>query len=232
MSLNEPPVADRLVPADSVETASLPQRQVREFDPSPYLRQLRGRGGRTDYLDVRYRLLWLRTEHPDAQIVTELIRADDQCAVFKASVSIPGGGSATGHGSETVSDFNDFIEKAETKALGRALNALGFGSQFAEGETEETRPGYQQDNAGRPHSSRPGGSSMAAPGRQSGGVMPENELAEREDLHRFLSELGFESQEALEEAIGRTVKGLRRGEIRKLVKERTHAAGGEGSQAA
>jgi hypothetical protein len=51
-------------------------------------------------------------------------------AVFKASVSIPGSGSATGWGSEHYNDFRDYIEKAETKALGRALAALGFGTQF------------------------------------------------------------------------------------------------------
>jgi hypothetical protein len=38
---------------------------------------------------------------------------------------------ATGHGSETARDFKDYIEKAETKAIGRALAALGFGTQFA-----------------------------------------------------------------------------------------------------
>ncbi|HYI93432.1 MAG TPA: hypothetical protein VEX68_07805, partial [Bryobacteraceae bacterium] len=29
-----------------------------------------------------------------------------------------------------IGDFRDYIEKAETKALGRALAALGFGTQF------------------------------------------------------------------------------------------------------
>ena len=45
-------------------------------------------------------------------------------------VSIPGGGSATGWGSESSGDFRDYLEKAETKAIGRALAALGFGTQF------------------------------------------------------------------------------------------------------
>ena len=39
---------------------------------------------------------------------------------------------ATGWGSETAADFGDYVEKAETKALGRALAALGFGTQFCE----------------------------------------------------------------------------------------------------
>lgn len=101
------------------------------FDPTPYIRQLRGRGG-GEYLDVKWRLLWLRKEHPDAQIVTELVEHDGQMAIFKATVTVPSGGKATGYGSETASDFPDFIEKAETKAIGRALNALGYGAQFGE----------------------------------------------------------------------------------------------------
>ncbi|MDQ3044510.1 MAG: hypothetical protein M3R06_05085 [Chloroflexota bacterium] len=108
------------------------------FDPTPYLRQLRGRGGgkAQEYLDVKWRLLWLRREHPNAEITTEHIRLDESSAIFRATVILPTGGSATGYGSETATDFPDFIEKAETKAIGRALNALGYGAQFTEGEEE------------------------------------------------------------------------------------------------
>ncbi|MFN8514433.1 MAG: hypothetical protein U0232_07235 [Thermomicrobiales bacterium] len=97
------------------------------FEPAKYLVNLNGKG---EYLEVKWRLLWLRTEHPDAVIETELVRLEDRDAVFKARVSIPGGGSATGWGSESAGDFRDFLEKAETKAIGRALAALGFGTQF------------------------------------------------------------------------------------------------------
>jgi hypothetical protein len=51
-------------------------------------------------------------------------------AVFRAKVTLPSGASATGWGSEGTDDFGDYLEKAETKALGRALAALGFGTQF------------------------------------------------------------------------------------------------------
>lgn len=108
------------------------------FDPTPYIRQLRGRGG-GEYLDVKWRLLWLRKEHPDAEIVTELVRHDAQMAIFKATVTLPTGGKATGYGSETASDFPDFLEKAETKAIGRALNALGYGAQFGDAARAEER---------------------------------------------------------------------------------------------
>jgi len=106
-----------------VETAT------ERFEPAKYLVNLNGRG---EYLEVKWRLLWLRTEHPEASIETELVRLEDHDAVFKARVTIPGGGSATGYGSESAGDFRDFLEKAETKAIGRALAALGYGTQFCQ----------------------------------------------------------------------------------------------------
>jgi len=99
-----------------------------DFDPRRCLTKLSGR----DYLEVKWRLLWLRTEQPDAVILTDLVEHRDGAALFRAEVRLPAGGSATGWGSETAEDFGDYIEKAETKALGRALAALGFGTQFCE----------------------------------------------------------------------------------------------------
>ncbi len=96
------------------------------FDPRRFVTRVGG----ADYLEVKWRVLWLRTQHPDAVITTELISHENTVAVFKAHVSIPGGGSSTGWGSEGYDDFRDYLEKAETTALGRALAALGFGTQF------------------------------------------------------------------------------------------------------
>jgi hypothetical protein len=148
------------------ELSEHPARAIREdsptrggsgFDPTPYLRQLRGRGG-GDYLDVKWRLLWLRKEHPDAELITEMVEHDQQMAIFKATVTLPTGGKATGYGSETANDFPDFIEKAETKAIGRALNALGFGAQFGErGDESNAMP------ANRPVAERPASRPTSAP---------------------------------------------------------------------
>lgn len=96
------------------------------FDPARYLTKV----GSADYLEVKWRLVWLREVSPDATIETEMVSYDEREAVFKAKIVMPGGGSATGWGSETHDDFRDHCEKAETKALGRALAALGFGTQF------------------------------------------------------------------------------------------------------
>ncbi len=109
------------------------------FDPSKYLRKIGGK----DYLEVKWRLVWLRSEHPEARLTTDLITNEDGYALFRATVEIPGGGSATGWGSETVTDFQDYLEKAETKALGRALAALGYGTQFCDDFTFASEGGEQ-----------------------------------------------------------------------------------------
>lgn len=96
------------------------------FDPTRFLTRVNG----SEYLEVKWRLVWLRDRHPDAVVETELVSHLDNTAVFRAHVQIPGGGSATGWGSETAGDFRDYLEKAETKAIGRSLAALGFGTQF------------------------------------------------------------------------------------------------------
>jgi hypothetical protein len=96
------------------------------FEPSRFLTRVNG----SDYLEVKWRLVWLRDQHPDAMLETELVSHTDNTAIFRARVAIPGGGLATGWGSETAGDFRDYLEKAETKAIGRALAALGFGTQF------------------------------------------------------------------------------------------------------
>jgi hypothetical protein len=100
--------------------------ESRTFDPGRHLSLING----NEYLEVKWRLVWLRSEHPDARIETELVSHDNNEAIFRAAVSIPDGGSATGWGSEDAQSFGDYIEKAETKAIGRALAALGFGTQF------------------------------------------------------------------------------------------------------
>ncbi len=110
----------------------MPQDSPRSFDPSAYLTEHRGR----KYLEVKWRLLWLRTEHPDAEIATEEIASggegNDAWVKFRSRVSIPGRGSATGHALQYRRDFPaGYYEKTETKSLGRALVCLGYGTQFA-----------------------------------------------------------------------------------------------------
>jgi hypothetical protein len=57
--------------------------------------------------------------------------------IFRAVVKDGRGGVATGTKSEKAASFPDFIEKAETGAIGRALAALGYGTQFTGDEWDE-----------------------------------------------------------------------------------------------
>jgi predicted TIM-barrel fold metal-dependent hydrolase len=98
------------------------------FDPGQHLTKIKGQ----DYLEVKWRIAWLRAEHPDAVLTTELHSHEAGRAIFSAHVQIPDGGTATGWGSETMDTFENYIEKAETKAIGRALAAVGFGTQFCD----------------------------------------------------------------------------------------------------
>ena len=105
---------------------------IREaFDPARHLSRVNGAA----YLDVEHRIAWFRDRFPDGRIETDLLDHGPGWAIFRAAVTAIGeggvlSGRATGHGSETADDFRDYLEKAETKAIGRALAALGFGTQF------------------------------------------------------------------------------------------------------
>lgn len=104
------------------------------FNPNEHLIGLKGN---TKYLQVMWRIVWMREKLPNASIDTECIEHDDKHAKFRATISNDGVLLATAHGSETVNDFKDFFEKAETKAIGRALALCGFGTQFTGDELDE-----------------------------------------------------------------------------------------------
>jgi hypothetical protein len=112
------------------------------FDPQPHLIKLprkvkdRATGHYTtvydDFLEVKWRLCWFRDRYPHGVITTEeiCVDLDRGYARYKATVADGQGGTATGYGTETAADFADYVERAETRALGRALAALGIGTQF------------------------------------------------------------------------------------------------------
>ena len=100
-------------------------------------------GGRT-YLPVSARIVWFRQEHPDWSIETEAVEInhEKQYAIFRARIC-DGDGKlmATGTKKEDVKGFGDYIEKAETGSVGRALALCGFGTQFS--------PDLDESSAGR-----------------------------------------------------------------------------------
>ena len=121
-------------------------------------------GGRT-YLPVSARIVWFRQEHPDWSIETEAVEInhEKQYAIFRARIC-DGDGKlmATGTKKEDVKGFGDYIEKAETGAVGRALALCGFGTQFS--------PDLDESAAGRfADSPQPMGGGRFGGGGNNGG---------------------------------------------------------------
>ena len=147
------------------EQGSEEQKRVQTFNPNEHIIQLKSRQGAQDYLPVQWRLVWFRSLCPEGTIETELVHLDldketeeetfvwnnekrrsekviktaKGLAVFRATVTDGKGGKATGTKMEKAASFADYIEKSETGAIGRALAALGYGTQFAPELSENHR---------------------------------------------------------------------------------------------
>ena len=141
------------------------REQALTFNPREHLIELKSRQGTQEYLPVQWRLVWFREVCPQGEILTELITLDldretqeegyvwnnetrrsekvikraKGYAMFKATVKDGKGGIATGYKSEKAASFSEYAEKAETGAIGRALAALGYGTQFAPDLDEQHR---------------------------------------------------------------------------------------------
>ena len=135
-----------------------------DFNPSEHLMQIKNRQGSSDYLPVQWRLVWFRSQCPNGTIETELVHLDldreteeetyvwnnekrrsekviktaKGLAIFRAIVKDGKGGMAIGTKMEKAASFSDWLEKAETGSVGRALAALGYGTQFTGDELNES----------------------------------------------------------------------------------------------
>ena len=128
------------------------EKEHSAYNPANHLVRV----GNGDYLPVAERIRWFREESPNGIIDMEHVEITDKRAIFKAKATRIGDGgiiegAATGYGSETPQDFPDYIEKASTKALGRALAALGYGTQFIGDEVADgARPRIVDAPVNRP----------------------------------------------------------------------------------
>ena len=135
------------------------------FNKEEHIMQIKSSKGSSDYLPVAWRLVWFREKYPQGSIETEMLLLDldkevqeeayvwnaekrknekvlkmaKGIAIFRATVKDGIGGVATGTKQENAASFPDYIEKAETGSIGRALAALGYGTQFAPDFDEEHR---------------------------------------------------------------------------------------------
>ncbi len=158
------------------------------FEPREHLIQLKSKTGAQDYLPVAWRLVWFREAYPQGTITTEILHLDlaaeteeettvwdptqrksvkhikraKGVAVVKATVHTGAGGAATGVKKETGAGFPDYLEKAETGSIGRALAALGFGTQFAP-ELDEGAERLGADSPGEAAGGAKGGAQAQKP---------------------------------------------------------------------
>ena len=147
----------------STDVAVFQEQLERRFNPNDHIMQIPNKGGKQDYLPVQWRLVWFRELCPQGTIETQEIVVDlttefeaeayvwnqdkkrsekvlkraPGYARFRAIVHDGKGGFATATKTEKGVDFPDFVEKAETGAVGRALAMLGYGTQFAQAELDE-----------------------------------------------------------------------------------------------
>ena len=151
--------------SDQDNGQSREEQRTRTFNPNEHLMQLKSSQGSRDYLPVQWRLVWFQSICPEGTIDTEeleyeldreveaetyvwnsekrrsekVIKKARGYARYRAVVTDGKGGRATGTKSENAANFADFGEKAETGAIGRALAALGYGTQFAPELDEQHR---------------------------------------------------------------------------------------------
>ena len=113
--------------------------EVTGFDPAALARTIVNDDGTTStYLDVKYRMLWFRLRFPNGKLDTEVLRATDQYAIVGCKVYADKSDPAEQFIAKSVAQRfasqepfgSRFLELAETAAIGRALAAAGFGTQF------------------------------------------------------------------------------------------------------
>ena len=118
------------------------QNNGNTFDPNKYMLklpktkkvklsngQVKWEKTEADYLPVAARIAWFRKDHPDWSIITKAIQLANKAIVMKAIIKDAQGRIiATARKKETEIGFHDYIEKAETGAVGRALAMCGYGT--------------------------------------------------------------------------------------------------------
>lgn len=193
------------------------------FNPTERLRRVQGGAL---YMDVADRKLWLHTmtEHALSGAYSYIINTEchtltERIAVFRAEVTVADSEGAvirrcSGWGSETPQDFGDYIEKAETKALGRALANAGFGTANAEPEgtlivdAPRGGDGFAQYN-------RNGNGNGAMPTVGNPGGEPTQK--QKDFYSRLCTDKGLNPDDFAIQKVGHPLAEVTRGEMSRLI---------------
>ena len=202
--------------------------KVKKFNPNEHLRTFERRQRQLDgsyktvgidYLDVKWRLVWFRQEHPNGSIQTDLLSAPGVTpAVVRAVVTLENGVTSTGFGQCGEDDWSDWLEKAETRAIGRALALLGFGTQFCEEFDEIITDAPVESKRSRKSSSAQADSTPASNGnRASQDPMTPNQRKYIEALARDAGMDEAELEFVTEERFGHGLSDLLKSEASSLI---------------
>lgn len=138
------------VPYDLDEVMKIMER-IEEYNPKEKLRKIESEDGTRYYLDTKDRIVWFRKVFPFGKVYKILKECTEDYATFEVRVyrhindhceNFLANGFATRRKDADNPEFGmNFLESAETAALGRALKDAGFGTQSCgmeiQGEIDE-----------------------------------------------------------------------------------------------
>ena len=116
-----------------------------DSDPRRALRALVERGAGTSVAATMLRLMLVREAHPEAAVTTDVVRADGEVVIIRATIALPTGAAGSGISAEHIADAREWaaaVERTETHAIARALDTLGYALDAATPATarETARP--------------------------------------------------------------------------------------------
>ncbi len=106
-----------------------------------------------EHMTVALRVQKFREAHPDWELSTEIIKADEKVVIMQARIYTENGKCiATGHAEEfrASSQINSTsaLENCETSAIGRCLSAAGWGgAEFASANEVQNAIHQQKNNS-------------------------------------------------------------------------------------
>lgn len=189
--------------------------EKRDFTPADYTIDLKGK----DYLPVAARVKWFRSVHPAGTIETHEVCVDLDRPFVKGGAKVYGyarfhatvrdaDGRVLGQGTKTenAENFFDYVEKAETGSIGRALASAGFGTELDQDLDEGRVVDAPRERRRSATSTAPAASPRMASQRPSGPTKLQPDILEW--LDQQSKRAGFEDLKAACEALEYPVESV------------------------